>query len=118
MLEAQDALGVARQDRWDSFYLSTPNFSFMLPGLTYEGPEPDAVLPRDAVIDLFRDYAQRIAASVQLGTEATRIAKAGAGLHHDAGIPRFHEGVLRDSGRGAGARGAGIGGSGKVSTNV
>jgi hypothetical protein len=49
----------------------------MLPGLTYDGPEPDAFLPRDAVIDLFRDYAQRIAAPVRLGTEATRIASAG-----------------------------------------
>jgi cation diffusion facilitator CzcD-associated flavoprotein CzcO len=57
MLERRAALGGAWQDRWDSFYLNTPNFSFMLPGLTYDGPEPDAFLPRDAVIDLFRDYA-------------------------------------------------------------
>ena len=27
-------------------HLNTPNFSFMLPGLTYDGPEPDAFLPR------------------------------------------------------------------------
>ncbi|WP_426976369.1 flavin-containing monooxygenase [Pseudarthrobacter sp. O4] len=74
-LERRATLGGAWQDRWDSFYLNTPNFSFMLPGLTYDGPEPDAFLPRDAVIDLFRDYAQRIAAPVQLGTEVTRIAR-------------------------------------------
>ncbi len=77
VLERRETLGGAWQDRWDSFYLNTPNFSFMLPGLTYDGPEPDAFLPRDAVIDLFRDYAQRIAAPVRLGTEATRIASAG-----------------------------------------
>jgi putative flavoprotein involved in K+ transport len=69
VLTRWDALGGAWQDRWDSFYLNTPNFSFMLQGLTYDGPEPDAFLPRDAVIDLFRDYAPRIAAPVQLGTE-------------------------------------------------
>ncbi|HEU4668662.1 MAG TPA: NAD(P)/FAD-dependent oxidoreductase [Arthrobacter sp.] len=76
VLERRDALGGAWQDRWDSFYLNTPNFSFMLPGLTYDGPEPDAFLPRDAVIDLFRDYARRISAPVRLGTEATRIGRA------------------------------------------
>ncbi|AUZ33912.1 FAD-dependent oxidoreductase [Arthrobacter sp. PGP41] len=80
VLERRDALGGAWQDRWDSFYLNTPNFSFMLPGLTYDGPEPDAFLPRDAVINLFRDYAQRISAPVRLGTEATRIGRADGGF--------------------------------------
>ena len=89
MLERRDALGGAWQDRWDSFYLNTPNFSFMLPGLTYDGPEPDAFLPRDAVIDLFRDYAQRIAAPVQLGTEATRIARAGSHFSVETARRRF-----------------------------
>ena len=76
LLERRDTLGGAWQDRWDTFYLNTPNFLFRLPGLTYDGPEPDAFLPRDAVIGMFRDYARRIAAPVQLGTEATRIARA------------------------------------------
>jgi putative flavoprotein involved in K+ transport len=46
VLARRDALGGAWQHRWDSFYLNTPNVSFMLPGLTYDGPEPDAFLPR------------------------------------------------------------------------
>jgi putative flavoprotein involved in K+ transport len=76
LLERRKSLGGACQDRWDSFYLNTPNFTFRLPELTYSGEEPDAFIPRDAVIDLFRGYAQRIAAPVQLGTEATRISRA------------------------------------------
>jgi putative flavoprotein involved in K+ transport len=75
LLERRSGLGGAWQDRWDSFYLNTPNFFCRLPGLPYDGPEPDVFIPRDAVIDLFRDYAQRIAAPVQLGTEATRISR-------------------------------------------
>jgi putative flavoprotein involved in K+ transport len=75
LLERRDTLGGAWQDRWDSFYLNTPNFFLRLPELTYDGPEPDVFLPRDAVIDMFRDYARRIAAPVQLGTEATRISR-------------------------------------------
>ena len=77
VLEQRPELGGAWQDRWDSFYLNTPNFAFLLPGMTYDGPEPDAFLPRDQVIELFRDYARRIAAPVRLGTEVTRVARAG-----------------------------------------
>jgi putative flavoprotein involved in K+ transport len=80
LLERRNALGGAWQDRWDSFHLNTPNFFCRLPELTYDGPEPDAFIPRDAVIDMFRDYAQRIAAPVQLGTEATRITRADGGF--------------------------------------
>ena len=77
VLEQRPELGGAWQDRWDSFYLNTPNFAFLLPGMTYDGPEPDAFLPRDQVIELFRDYARRIAAPVRLGIEVTRVARAG-----------------------------------------
>jgi putative flavoprotein involved in K+ transport len=80
LLEQRPELGGAWQDRWDSFYLNTPNLAFLLPGMTYDGPEPDAFLPRDAVIELFRDYARRIAAPVQLGTEVTRVAEANSGF--------------------------------------
>lgn len=79
LLEQRTELGGAWQDRWDSFYLNTPNFAFLLPGMTYSGPEPDAFLPRDEVIELFREYARRIAAPVQLGTEVTRVARADGG---------------------------------------
>jgi putative flavoprotein involved in K+ transport len=77
LLEQRPELGGAWQDRWDSFYLNTPNFAFLLPGMTYDGPEPDAFLPRDEVIELFREYARRIDAPVQLGTEVTRVARVG-----------------------------------------
>ncbi|MCW3040796.1 MAG: FAD-dependent oxidoreductase [Solirubrobacterales bacterium] len=35
VLERRPSLGGAWQDRWDSFYLNAPNFSFLLPGITY-----------------------------------------------------------------------------------
>lgn len=74
LLERRAQLGGAWQDRWDSFHLNTPNFTFRLPELTYNGPEPDAFIPRDAVVRLFRDYARRLGAPVRLGTEATRVS--------------------------------------------
>ena len=80
LLERRPELGGAWQDRWDSFYLNTPNFSFLLPELTYDGPEPDAFLHRDEVIKLFRNYAARINAPVLLGAEVTRVSAANGGF--------------------------------------
>ena len=80
LLERRPELGGAWQDRWDSFYLNTPNFSFLLPELSYDGPEPDAFLPRDEVIGLFRNYAARINAPVRLGTEVTRVGVVDGGF--------------------------------------
>ena len=90
LLERRPALGGAWQDRWDSFYLNTPNFSLRLPGMTYDGPEPDAFQPRDAVIELFRDYGRRINAPVRLGTEVTRVGAANNGFAVDTGQGRWH----------------------------
>ena len=80
LLERRPALGGAWQDRWDSFYLNTPNFSLDLPGKRYDGTEPDGFQPRDATIDWFRRYAEEIVAPVELGTDVTRIAPADSGF--------------------------------------
>jgi putative flavoprotein involved in K+ transport len=78
LLERRATLGGAWLDRWDSFYLNTPNFALSLPGQPYEGQDPDGFLPRDAAVEFFRNYAARIAAPVQLETEVTRVARDGA----------------------------------------
>lgn len=79
VLERRDSLGGAWQDRWDGFYLNTPNFSLSLPGMPYSGPDPDAFMPRDAVVEYFRHYAKAIGAAVRTGTDVTRIAAADGG---------------------------------------
>ncbi|WP_255767715.1 flavin-containing monooxygenase [Pseudarthrobacter sulfonivorans] len=77
LLERRGTLGGAWLDRWDSFCLNTPNFALSLPGLPYEGNDPDGFLPRDAAVGYFRNYAARIAAPVQQDTEVTRVARDG-----------------------------------------
>jgi putative flavoprotein involved in K+ transport len=37
LLDQRPELGGAWQDRWDSFYLNTPNLAFLLPGMTCDG---------------------------------------------------------------------------------
>ncbi|MDT0169701.1 NAD(P)/FAD-dependent oxidoreductase [Pseudarthrobacter sp. BRE9] len=85
LLERRPALGGAWLDRWESFYLNTPNFSLALPGTSYDGPEPDAFIPRDATVDFFRSYAQDIHAPVELDTDVTRITPAGTGFTLETG---------------------------------
>ena len=90
LLEQRPELGGAWQDRWDSFYLNTPNFAFLLPELSYDGPDPDAFLTRDEVIGLFRDYAARIKAPVRLGTEVTRAAVVDGRFTVETNQGRWH----------------------------
>lgn len=45
VLEQRAELGGGWQDRWDSFFLNTPNFSFLLPELSYDGPETGRLPP-------------------------------------------------------------------------
>ncbi|WP_115786920.1 flavin-containing monooxygenase [Arthrobacter silvisoli] len=80
LLDRRPELGGAWQDRWDGFYLNTPNFSIDLPGMPYDGPEPEAFMPRDEVVRLFRRYAQLIDAPVRTGTDVTRISPADGGF--------------------------------------
>ena len=42
--------------RWDSFRLNTPNFMNVLPGLPYDGPEPDGFWSRDEYVAYLRHY--------------------------------------------------------------
>lgn len=79
ILERRDSLGGAFQDRWDSFYMNTPNLALDLPGMPYDGDDRDAFISRDAVVNLFRRYGELIAAPVHTGVDVTRLAAAPGG---------------------------------------
>ncbi|YCH09970.1 flavin-containing monooxygenase [Arthrobacter sp. alpha11c] len=80
ILERRDSLGGAFQDRWDGFYMNTPNLALGLPGMPYAGDDPDAFIPRIAAVNLFRKYAEVINAPVRTGVEVTRLAGAADGF--------------------------------------
>lgn len=74
VLEAASQAGNAwRNDRWDSFYLNTPNWAFRLPGAFYTGSEPDSFMPRDQIVATFEDYIERYQLPVQYGARACSI---------------------------------------------
>jgi putative flavoprotein involved in K+ transport len=74
----RDGIGASWRDRrWDSFALNAPNWTFRLPGYTYDGPHPDAFMLRDELVAEFTQYAQRINAPVEAPVEVASLAKRG-----------------------------------------
>ncbi|MEQ4205533.1 NAD(P)/FAD-dependent oxidoreductase [Actinopolymorpha sp. B9G3] len=80
LVESRDTLGGAWHDRWDSFCLVAPNFTLVLPGMPYDGPDPDAFMPRAGVVDYLRKYAASFHAPVRFRTSVRRLAAVDGGL--------------------------------------
>jgi putative flavoprotein involved in K+ transport len=79
-----------RSERWDGFYLNTPNWTLRLPGFEYAGPEPDAFAPLAEIIAGLEAYARSFAAPVREGVEVTAVRpdRSGLVLETSAGVSR------------------------------
>jgi putative flavoprotein involved in K+ transport len=87
VVERRGQLGGSWHDRWDSFCLVAPNFTLRLPGMHYDGPEPDAFMGRDDVIQYVKSYAATVRAPVRLSTSVHRLAAANGGFEaHSDGV--------------------------------
>ncbi len=67
-----------RSQRWDSFRLNTPNHLNRLPGMPYDGPDPDGFWHRDELIAAFEEYVRRYALPVREHSTVTAVER------HDA----------------------------------
>ena len=76
----RDAIAARWRRRWDSFTLVTPNWQIRLPDAEYDGPEPDAFLPRDGIVAYLEGYADRIAAPVRTGVDVTEVVAEDGGF--------------------------------------
>jgi putative flavoprotein involved in K+ transport len=74
VVDRRDQLGGAWHDRWDAFCLVLPNFTLLLPGMPYDGDDPDGFMARDEVVKYMSRYASAVSPPVRLGTEVTRLA--------------------------------------------
>jgi putative flavoprotein involved in K+ transport len=68
-----------RRERWDSFRLLTPNWLSRLPGLHYEGPDPDGYMTAGEVTGFVEAFAKHSGAPVRTGTEVTSVRPADGG---------------------------------------
>lgn len=67
-----------RTERWDSLRLLTPNWQTRLPGLRYDGPEPDGYMSVPQLVTFFEDYAASFAAPVETGTAVLGVSLSGS----------------------------------------
>lgn len=71
--QAAQAGNAWRNDRWDSFTLLTPNWSFRLPGAEYQGDTPDGFMPRDEIVAAFEEYVERFHLPVHYRVRVTSV---------------------------------------------
>ena len=62
--------------RWDSFKLNTPNFMNVLPGLPYDGPEPDGFWRQDELVHYFQRYVEHFQLPVRTGVTVVSVERA------------------------------------------
>jgi putative flavoprotein involved in K+ transport len=79
VLERNEVASSWRRERWDSLRLLTPNWQCRLPGLAYEGTDPDGFMTMPEVVDFISGYAKAIAAPVSSGTTVTSVRRHGDG---------------------------------------
>ena len=79
MLERGEVANSWRRERWDSLRLLTPNWQSRLPGLRYEGPDPDGYMTVPEVTELIERFAKVSRAPVRTGTTVTSVRRGDDG---------------------------------------
>jgi putative flavoprotein involved in K+ transport len=68
---------VWRTDRWDSFTLVTPNWSFRMPGHELKNDNEEGFMSRTEVIDFFEDYTEKFNLPVMYNNEVYSVEHSG-----------------------------------------
>jgi putative flavoprotein involved in K+ transport len=79
VLERGEVANSWRRERWDSLRLLTPNWQSRLPGLRYEGPDPDGYMTMGEVTEFIERFAAVTRAPVQAGTNVTSVRRTDNG---------------------------------------
>ncbi|MDA0137289.1 NAD(P)-binding domain-containing protein [Solirubrobacter deserti] len=73
VLERGEVANTWKTERWDSLRLLTPNWLTRLPGLAYDGEDPDGFMAVSELVEFLERYAGHVDAPVRTGTTVTRI---------------------------------------------
>ena len=79
MLERGEVANSWRHERWDSLRLLTPNWQSRLPGVPYEGDDPDGYMTAAEVVELIARFAASVRAPVRTATNVTSVRRADDG---------------------------------------
>jgi putative flavoprotein involved in K+ transport len=83
VLERGEVANSWRRERWDSLRLLTPNWQSRLPGVRYEGPDPDGYMTSTEVVELIDRFAVRARARARVltGANVTSVRRVDDGYH-------------------------------------
>ena len=81
VLERGEVANSWRRERWDSLRLLTPNWQSRLPGLRYEGPDPDGYMTVGEVTGFIERFAKVSRAPVRTGVNVTAVGRTDDGYH-------------------------------------
>ena len=79
VIERGEVANTWRHERWDSLRLLTPNWQSRLPGVEYDGDDPDGFMTMPEVIAFIDGYAKHIEAPVRTHTTVTSVRPQGSG---------------------------------------
>jgi putative flavoprotein involved in K+ transport len=80
VLERGEVANSWRHERWDSLRLLTPNWQSRLPGVRYEGDDPDGYMSAAEVVELVTRFAVRARAPVRTGTNVSSVRRTEDGF--------------------------------------
>jgi putative flavoprotein involved in K+ transport len=81
VLERGEVANSWRRERWDSLRLLTPNWQSRLPGLRYEGLDPDGYMTMGEVTEFIEHFAKVSGAPVRTGVNVASVRQADGGYH-------------------------------------
>jgi putative flavoprotein involved in K+ transport len=77
VLERGEVANSWRRERWESLRLLTPNRQSRLPGLRYDGQDPDGYMTMAEVTEFIEGFAKVSRAPVRTGVNVTSVRSAG-----------------------------------------
>ena len=89
-----------RTERWDSLRLLTPNWQVRVPGLSYDGDDPDGFMDMAEVVSFLERYARLVDPPLETRTAVESVGRKGAGYEvvTDRGVWRTPAVVLASGG--------------------
>ena len=75
VLERGEVANTWKTERWDSLRLLTPNWLTRLPGLAYDGEDPDGFMAVAELIEFIERYADHVDAPVRTRTTVTSVSR-------------------------------------------
>ena len=100
LLERGEVANSWRTERWDSLRLLTPNWQTRVPGLAYDGDDPDGFMEMAEVVAFIERYARLVDPPIETHTAVESVRRNGDGYQvvTDRGVWRCPTVVLASGG--------------------